>query len=190
MITLLYQTPSSWAELVLDDFDSFLLDHAMAEKKASGMAMSMVSHYPDKSELVARMIELAIEELTHFRAVTKLITERGGQLGPDQKDPYIKQIRQSIRHGREQFLLDRLLVGGVVEARGAERFGLVADALEAGPLKRFYRSITRSEENHKNLFVKLALRYLPEDTVHARLSELLEIEAGIVRTLPQRAALH
>ena len=154
------------------------------------MAMSMVSHYPDKSELVARMIELAIEELTHFRAVVKLITERGGQLGADQKDPYIRQIRQAIRHGREQFLLDRLLVGGVIEARGAERFGLIAEALEVGPLKRFYRSITRSEENHKNLFVKLALRYVSADQVHSRLKELLEIEASIVKSLPHRAALH
>ena len=152
--------------------------------------MSMVSHYPDKPELVARMIELAIEELNHFRSVAKLITERGGQLGPDQKDAYIKQIRQTIRHGREQFLLDRLLVGGIIEARGAERFGLIADALEVGPLKRFYQSITRSEKNHKNLFVNLALRYVAADTVHTRLNELLEIEAGIVRSLPHRAALH
>jgi len=190
MITLLFQTSTNWVDVVLADFECFLLDHATAEKKASGMAMSMVSHYPDKPELVARMIELAIEELTHFRAVTKLITDRGGQLGADQKDPYIQQIRQAIRHGREHFLLDRLLVGGVVEARGAERFGLIAEALETGPLKRFYRSITRSEDNHKNLFVKLALLYLPADQVHARLNELLEIEADIVRSLPHRAALH
>ena len=123
MITLLFQTPTIWVDVVLADFDQFLRDHATAEKKASGMAMSMVSHYPDKPELVARMIELAIEELTHFRAVAKLIAERGGQLGADQKDPYIQQIRQAIRNGPKHFLLDRLLVGAVVEARGAERFG-------------------------------------------------------------------
>ena len=190
MIELLYSTPSAWVDVVLADFDSFLLDHATAEKKASGMAMSMVSHYPDKPELVARMIELAIEELTHFRAVAKLITERGRQLAADQKDPYINRIRQTMRHGKEEFLLDRLLVGGVVEARGAERFGLIAEALDAGPLKRFYRSITRSELNHKDLFVNLALRYLAADQVHTRLNELLEIEAGIVSSLPHRAALH
>lgn len=190
MITLLYQTPSRWVDVVLADFDSFLLDHATAEKKASGMALSMVSHYPDKAELVTRMIDLAIEELGHFRAVAKLINERGGQLAADQKDPYIKQFRQAMRQGREQFLLDRLLVGGVVEARGAERFGLIAQALEVGPLKRFYRAITRSEESHKNLFLNLALRYIDADKVHARLAQLLEIEAAIVQSLPHRAALH
>jgi tRNA-(ms[2]io[6]A)-hydroxylase len=190
MIELVYHTPESWTDAVLSDFDSFLLDHATAEKKASGMAMSMVSHYPDKPELVARMIELAIEELTHFRAVAKLINERGGQLGADQKDPYINQFRQAMRHGKEQFLLDRLLIGGIVEARGAERFGLIAEALEAGPLKRFYRSITRSEKNHKNLFHDLALRYVDAGKVEARLSQLIEIEADIISALPHRAALH
>ncbi len=44
------------------DFDSFLLDHAAAEKKASGMAVSMLSHYPDRVELVAAMADLAVEE--------------------------------------------------------------------------------------------------------------------------------
>jgi len=41
---LLYTTPDAWTQQVLADFDSFLLDHAAAEKKASGMAISMLSH--------------------------------------------------------------------------------------------------------------------------------------------------
>ena len=32
---LLFDTPSAWVDAVLADFDSFLLDHAAAEKKAS-----------------------------------------------------------------------------------------------------------------------------------------------------------
>ena len=47
----------------MDDFDRFLLDHAAAEKKASGMALSMVSHYPDRTRLVAAMTDLAVEEM-------------------------------------------------------------------------------------------------------------------------------
>ena len=43
MFELKYQTPKAWAEVVLSDFDAFLTDHAAAEKKASGMAMSMIS---------------------------------------------------------------------------------------------------------------------------------------------------
>ena len=76
-IELGFQTPSSWADVVLTDFDAFLLDHAAAEKKASGMAVSMLSHYPDRVELVQAMADLAIEEMTHYREVVKIIHSRG-----------------------------------------------------------------------------------------------------------------
>jgi len=57
-------------------------------------------------------------------------------------------------------------------------------------LKRFYRSITRSEAEHQGLFVRLADRYFDSSEVRARLDELLTAEAGIVRDLPIRVALH
>lgn len=184
------QTPTEWVDAVMADFDRFLLDHAAAEKKAASMALTMVSHYPDRTVLVSKMTDLAVEELTHFRAVTKLVIERGLTLAADEKDPYVNQIRAAMRRGRDPFLIDRLLVGGIIEARGAERFGLVADALPAGPLKRFYRSITRSEKNHKTLFVDLAFLYAEHAVVRQRLDELLTIEAAIVAELPIRSALH
>lgn len=174
----------------MQDFDPFLLDHAAAEKKASGMAISMLSHYADRVELVAAMTELAVEELTHFREVVKWIHRRGLITVADQKDPYVTEFRRCLRSGRDEFLLDRLLVAGAIEARGAERFGLVAAALEPGPLQKFYQSITRSEERHYELFLELARLYLPEDVVNQRWQELLEHEAEIVRQLPLRAALH
>lgn len=190
MTNLRYATPAEWTETVLADFDTFMQDHAAAEKKASGMAMSMVSHYPDKAELILAMTELAVEELTHYREVVKLIYARGLQLQADQKDAYVVQMRQHIRHGKDAYLLDRLLTAGIIEARGAERFGLIASALPSGQLKTFYQSITRSEQRHKDLFVDLAEKYLPIDMVQARLDELLDAEAAIVRDLPLRAALH
>ena len=190
MIELLYETPLAWARQVADAMDEFLPDHAAAEKKASGMAMGMISHYPDRQELVTSMIDLAIEELSHYRAVVKLMNERGLQLLPDEKDPYVNAMRRAFRHGREAYFMDRLLVGGIVEARGAERFGLLADALPPGKLQRFYQSIARSEEEHQGLFIRLAERYFDPDETRPRLGELLEIEAGIVRGLPLRPALH
>ena len=153
---LLYTTPPAWTETVLADFDHFLQDHAAAEKKASGMAISMLSHYPDKVDLVAAMAELAVEELTHYREVVKWLHRRGLLTTADEKDPYVGEFRKSIRRGREAYLLDRLLTASIIEARGAERFGLVAGALEPGGLKTFYQSIARSEERHYELFLELA----------------------------------
>lgn len=187
---LRYATPNAWTVAVLADFDQFLLDHATAEKKASGMAISMLSHYPDRTELVAAMADLAIEELTHYREVLKWIHQRGLITAPDQKDPYVVAFRKSIRQGKEVYLLDRLLTASIIEARGAERFALVANALEPGPLKKFYQSIARSEERHFELFLDLAKRYLDPDTVAQRWDELLDAEAAIVSQLPIRAALH
>lgn len=152
--------------------------------------MTMAAHYTDKSELVGAMIDLAIEELTHYRDVFKLLQQRNLQIAPDEKDPYVNQFRQHIRRGPDVYLLDRLLIAGIVEARGHERFGLVADALTEGALKRFYMSITASEERHAELFVDLALRYLPEQQVYERLNQLLDAEASIAENLPLRPALH
>ncbi|MCB1705743.1 MAG: tRNA-(ms[2]io[6]A)-hydroxylase [Halioglobus sp.] len=187
---LRYHTPTCWTEAVLADFDSFLLDHATAEKKASGMAISMLSHYPDRTALVTAMADLAIEELTHYREVLKWIHQRGLTIAPDQKDPYVVAFRNSIRHGREVYLMDRLLTASIIEARGAERFALVAEALETGPLKKFYQSIARSEERHFELFLTLAGQYLDADAIARRWDELLDIEADLVARLPIRAALH
>lgn len=184
------KTPESWVDTVLADFDTFLIDHAAAEKKASGMAMSMLSHYPDKEDIVRAMADLAIEELAHFKEVLKIMIERGLTLAPDTKDPYVNALRQHFRKGSNVFFLDRLLVGGIVEARGCERFDLVAQALPDGRLQKFYRAIADSEAKHHELFITLAKTHFDDNTVEVRLSELLDIEAEIVRALPIRSALH
>ena len=51
-------TAGGWLDTVLRDFDSFLKDHASCEKKASGMALNIASHYPDKPELLNAMADL------------------------------------------------------------------------------------------------------------------------------------
>ncbi len=183
-------SPQSWLDAVLGDFDQFLVDHASCEKKASGMAISMISHYPDKPILVKAMLDLAIEELAHFRDVMALLLEQGLQSGSDQKDPYVNQLRKAMDQGTEAYLLDRLLIASIVEARGAERFGMIAKALPDGRLKTFYHSITESENQHYKLFLSLAEQYCETDLILPRLEQLLEIEANIIRQLPDRPALH
>jgi tRNA-(ms[2]io[6]A)-hydroxylase len=190
MFKLKFNTPVEWAECVVKAMDDFLPDHAAAEKKASSMAMTMVSHYPDKPELVAAMVDLALEELSHFRSVVKIMHERGLTLLPDEKDSYVNALRRTFRQGTAYYLMDRLLIAGIVEARGAERFGLVAEALPEGELKRFYHSITRSELEHQDLFLKFAEQYFDATEVRERLDDLLGIEAKIVSELPIRPALH
>jgi len=181
---------ADWIDTVMAEFDAFLLDHAACERKASATGMAFVVRYPDRPALLEPMIELAREELEHFHQVYRIIAGRGLRLGADEKDPYVSQLLRMIRTGRDGRLLDRLLIAGVVEARGCERFGLVADALPAGELKQFYRDITRSEARHHGLFLRLARIYFADDTIDPRLHEVLDREAAIIDQLALRPALH
>lgn len=189
-LSLRYATSEAWTTLVVNNMDEFLPDHAAAEKKAASMATTMISHYPDRERLVHAMADLAIEEMNHFREVIKLIYARGLTLANDSKDAYVTSFRQSMRKGRDEYFLDRLIIAGIIEARGAERFGLIAEALTPGSLKSFYEAITRSEQRHEAMFIDLATDYFPEAIVTARLDELLDVEASIVAQLPILAQLH
>lgn len=179
-----------WLDCVISNFDQFLPDHASCEKKASGMAMSIISHYPDKPLLLKAMLSLALEELAHFRDVMEIMMQKGLQATPDRRDEYVNQFQQAMSRGKEAYLMDRLLIASIIEARGAERFGLIAEALPEGELKRFYTHITESESRHYLLFLDLAGQLCPPERIPDRLQELLAIEADIILRLPVRAALH
>jgi tRNA 2-(methylsulfanyl)-N6-isopentenyladenosine37 hydroxylase len=189
-VQLKVPTSPLWIEAVLKDFDSFLLDHAACERKASSTAMALLLHYPDRRELVSAMIELAQEELAHFGQVYVRVAQRGLVLSPDAKDLYVNGLTREFRQGSDPYFLDRLLVTGIIEARGCERFGLVAQALPAGDLKDFYGTLTSAEARHRGLFLRLARVYFDEPTIEERLDQLLDVEARILSQLPLRAAVH
>ena len=190
LIPALKTTHESWIKVVLNGFDDFLEDHASCEKKASGMAMSMASHYPDRPVLLSAMVDLAVEELNHYREVVRLIIARDNQPGPDSKDHYVKELNGLVRKGKEHFLLDRLLVAALIERRGAERFQLISNNVQDATIKRLYDSITNSESRHWKLFINLALEYFEESEVEERLSALAPEENRIIESLPIKPALH
>ena len=190
MLRLRTVTDPTWIDVVLNDFDAFLIDHAACERKASATALKLVAHYSDRTTLVRELIPFAQEEREHYGQGMEIVLDRGLSTRADEKDPYVGALMGLIKRGPEQFFLDRLLVLGIVEARGCERFGLVAEGLDPGPLKDFYTEITRSEARHHGIFVRLAREYFPTDRVDQRLDELLEAEAKIVTNLPLRPAVH
>lgn len=183
-------TSTEWVEAVLKNLDTFLLDHAACERKASAAAMTLVTHYPDRGELVDACIELAREELRHFQDVYRLIAARGLTLAPDTPSPYIARLSRQFRQGSDAYFLDRLLVAAIAEARGCERFALLASALAPGDLQDFYRGLARAEARHHELYAHLAALYFNPGAVAARLEELLDLEADAVAALPLRPALY
>lgn len=180
-----------WIRAVMDDFDAFLQDHADCERKASAMAMSFVAKYPDRKEILPELIDTAIEELEHFKMVHEIMEARDIDLPHKMKeDPYIKELILLCHSGRNERFLDRLLIGSVAETRGAERFKMVADHLEDETLAKFYKMLWTSEAKHGELYVRMALRYFPEDQVYERLEWWTEREAEVVNNLEIRSALH
>lgn len=183
-------TPHRWVETVLASFDEFLNDHAANERKASAVAMSLVAHYPDKKELLSEMVDLALEELSHYRQVIKLMLSRNLTPAPDEKDPYVNTLLKQIRKGPEEYFLDRLLVAAVIEARGTERFGLIAKYHQDEQMQKFYRALEKSEAGHHLLFLDLANKFFPSEAVDQRWQEWLDIEAKTMLAQPVRARLH
>ena len=182
---------AEWLSAVMDDFDSFLQDHADCERKASSMAMSFVAKYPDRTEIIPELIETGIEELEHFQKVYDIMKSRGIQLRHSiGEDIYVKRLIKKCHSGREERFLDRLLIASALETRGAERFKMVADALTDPEMKQFYKMLWISEAKHGHIFVKMALHYFPEKQVLERLEWWMEQEAEVLDSLEIRPALH
>jgi tRNA-(ms[2]io[6]A)-hydroxylase len=74
MYRLRIATSPDWTEAALANFDDFLIGRA-TKKKASGVALSMLSHYADKPDIVSAM--------THFHEMVKIPYGRGLHLGDD-----------------------------------------------------------------------------------------------------------
>ena len=189
---LRFATPPEWLDAVFADFDAFLLDHAACERKAAATGMSFVVRYPDKTALIEPLIEFAREELEHFQIMFRIVNERGLILADDYKDAYVNALRSQVRNGGDGMLLDKLLVAGIVEARGCERLFMVAEALRLkdSPLAEPYLDLARAEARHHGLFFRLARACFTDDVIDARSAVLLDYEAELVKRLPHRAAVH
>ena len=190
-IDLVCESSQEWIEAVMDDFDSFLIDHADCERKASSMAMSFVAKFPERVKIIPELIETAVEELEHFRDVYTVMESRGLQLPKKvYPDPYINAMLKHAKSDEEGKFIDRMLIASIVECRGAERFRLVYENLEKGELKDFYHRLWASEAKHGHIFVGMALQYFEEKRVYKRLNELNELEGEVLNDLELRAALH
>ncbi len=184
-------SPQAWLDAVLDNFDSFLQDHANCERKASAMAMSFVAKYPDRKEILPELIDTAIEELEHFKQVYQILEQRGVSL-PHKigADLYVGKLVDLCRSDPRNRFLDRLLLASVVETRGAERFRMVAENVKEPELQHFYKTLWISEAKHGHIFVKMALQYFERDEVYERLAFFIEKEGEILLGLEIKSALH
>jgi tRNA-(ms[2]io[6]A)-hydroxylase len=180
-----------WIKTVLANFDHFLVDHCNCERKASAFSLALVAKYPDRTAIVPILIETALEELEHFKDVYKLLDERKLQLPMEiEEDKYVKELLKLCRNSHDERLMDRLLIGSVIESRAAERFKLIYEGLPEGELRKFYHNLWATEAKHGDIFVKMALNYFKEEEVYKRLHELNNAEGEIMDNFPITGNLH
>lgn len=183
-------SPPAWLETALAQPLAVLQDHAHCEKKAAATALSIISAYPDRPELVRAMGALAREEAGHFLRVHDALVARGAALARDEADPYVNALLALMRRNDPGRLMDRLLVAALIEARSHERLELLATHHQDTALRDLYAELARAEIGHAALFVRLAESAGPAEEVRTRMDELLDREAELIARLPVRAAVH
>ena len=190
-LELKYNTPIEWAEQAVLGIDDFLQDHADAERKVSNMCMSFIAKYPNRNEIIDELIQIAVEELLHFKQVYQLIQKRGNELSPIfHKDPYMKLLMPILRSDRDLLFMDRLIVASIAELRGSERFKLIGQVVKDQDIAKFYTNLHIQELEHIDSFINMAKLYFPESEVNNRVEQILEKEAEVTESLPWRCAIH
>ena len=192
MLKLKLPTDPRWVNIVESNIDEILTDHAFCEQKAATNAISLIVNFPECSDLVDAMTELAKEELTHFEMVHQRIRARGKQLGRERRDEYVNELYAFVRkgHKREIVLVDRLLFSAMIEARSCERFRVLSENIADKDLAAFYHELMISEANHYTMFIKLAKQYANGLDVDARWNEYLEYEATVIAKYGKRETIH
>jgi len=192
MLGLKLPTDPRWVNIVEKDVEEILTDHAYCEQKAASTAISLIVSFPEYTDLVEEMIDLAQEEMSHFKMVHDIITKKGWALGRNRKDMYVLQIVKFFPKGgsRNTQLIHRLLYAALIEARSCERFRLLSEELEDKKLAKFYRKLMISEANHYTMFLGFARKYGTRKEVDKKWQELLTFEAGIMKDLSKSVAVH
>jgi tRNA-(ms[2]io[6]A)-hydroxylase len=193
MLGLKLPTDPRWVNIVEKNIHEILTDHAFCEQKAASTAISLIIRYPEESELVKAMTDLAQEELSHFQMVHQLILERGWVLGRKRKDEYVRDLQKFFPKGGSRIdqLVHQLLYAALIEARSCERFRLLSESIADQALQKFYRKLMISEAHHYSLFLKLARQYgKNEKTVNEKWKALLEYESQLMTKRGKKETIH
>ena len=192
MLGLKLLTDPRWANIAESNLEEILTDHAWCEQKAATNAIYLVTNNSEHMEVVETMLEIAAEELEHFRQVVAIIKQRGYTLGRERKDDYVNQLLKFARKdlSRNTSFVDRLLFSAMIEARSCERFKVLSRNLKDPELAKFYYELMVSEATHYTAFLGLARKYAEDVDVEKRWAEWLEYEGQLIQSYGKSEAIH
>ena len=154
MLHLKLAADPRWVDVAAMNIEDILIDHAYCEMKAASTCISLINSFPDRTELVEKLMPVVTEEWGHFRQVVKELNNRGFELGKQRKDQYVNKLLEFSKKGgsREDFLLEKLLISALIEARSCERFKVLSENIKDDYMKAFYRKFMESEAGHYTSF--------------------------------------
>lgn len=193
MLGLKLPTDPRWVNIVEKDIHEILTDHAFCEQKAASSAISIAVKFSDRPELVSAMLDLAQEELDHFKMVHDIVVKRGWVLGKERRDEYVRNLIKFFPKPKNENynLVHKLLYSAMIEARSCERFRLLSEEINDPELQEFYRELMISEANHYTMFLKFARQYGDDvEVVNQKWADLLEYEAKLMQELSIGGTIH
>lgn len=192
MFKLKLPTDPRWVNIVETNIKEILIDHAWCEQKAVSNAVSIMVRYPEFTDMVKAMCQIAHEELTHFEMVVDKIVARGWTLGPDRKDEYVNLLYNfRIKGGaRLPVMVDHLLFAALIEARSCERFRVLSENIKDKELADFYNELMISEANHYTTFIGFAREHGKGVDVDKRWQEFLDYEGEIIKNFGVKETMH
>ena len=192
MLGLKSDTDISWVQIVENNLQQLLTDHAFAEQKAAAAAVSLIINYSEETEFVQALSDHAIEEMGHFKMVHEIMIDKGMTLGQDQKSDYAKHLSKffSKTKDRQQSLINRLLMAAMIEARSCERFSVLSKNLKDKELAKFFGDLLASEAGHYSLFLGFARKFMDKNIVDKLWDEFLTYEADYMNLQGKLPLVH
>jgi len=172
------ETPDAWVDMALENQEILLIDHCNCEKKAANTAITLIFRYTERSDLLLKMSKLAREELRHFEQVLAIMKQRNISYRNLSASRYAGKLFSMASKQEPQALIDRLIIGALIEARSCERFAKIAPLLDS-ELKKFYLSLLKSESRHFKDYLALASQY-GDGSVTQRIEYFVQLEAELI----------
>ncbi|MBG0759026.1 tRNA-(ms[2]io[6]A)-hydroxylase [Vibrio cidicii] len=153
------------------------IDTLKGESNISKAIMAK-SNSPYSQDLIDKMVLLIKEELHHFYQVLEIMQSRGIEYQSIPASRYAKGLLSHMKTHEPETLIDKLIIGGYIEARSCERFAKLAPHMD-DEIAKFYISLLRSEARHYQDYLSLAEQIAGKD-ISARITYFGKIEAQLI----------
>lgn len=162
--TLIYKKEGDW--------------RALLSKNKLSKSVVPKSNVRFGADLIDKMVLLIKEELHHFYQVFEMMALFQVEYRSITPSRYAKGLIRHVKTYEPDALVDKLIIGGYIEARSCERFAKLAPHVDKR-LGDFYISLLRSEARHYEDYLGLAADIADVD-ISQRISWFGKAEAELI----------